>query len=66
MKEEAAGLVGDVNNDNVVNITDVTTLISAVMTENFANINTTNADLNGDNTINITDVTMLINKVMVQ
>lgn len=66
VKEEAAGLVGDVNNDNVVNITDVTTLISAVMTENFANINTTNADLNGDNIINITDVTMLINKVMAQ
>ena len=63
---QAAGLVGDVNNDNVVNITDVTVLISAVMTENFANINTTNADLNGDNTINITDVTMLINKVMAQ
>ncbi len=63
---QAAGLVGDVNNDNVVNITDVTTLISAVMTENFANINTTNADLNGDNIINITDVTMLINKVMAQ
>ncbi len=63
---QAAGLVGDVNNDNVVNITDVTVLISAVMTENFANINTTNADLNGDTTINITDVTMLINKVMAQ
>jgi hypothetical protein len=63
---QAAGLVGDVNNDNVVNITDVTVLISAVMTENFANINTTNADLNGDTNINITDVTMLINKVMAQ
>ncbi len=63
---QAAGLIGDVNNDNVVNITDVTILISAVMAENFDNINFANADLSGDNIINITDVTMLINKVMAQ
>ena len=55
---------GDVNNDGVVNITDVTVLINAVMTESFGNINTANADMNGDGTINITDVTMLINTVM--
>ena len=60
----AAGLLGDVNNDNVVNITDVTTLISAVMAENFDAINFTNSDMNGDGVINITDVTMLINAVM--
>ena len=59
-----AGLQGDVNNDGVVNITDVTVLISAVMAENYENINTTNADMNGDGNINITDVTMLINAVM--
>ena len=60
----SGSLRGDVNNDGVVNITDVTVLISAVMAENFANINTTNADMNGDSFINITDVTMLINAVM--
>ena len=61
---EKAGLRGDVNNDGVVNITDVTTLINAVMTENYSSINVGNADMNGDGNINITDVTMLINAVM--
>ena len=53
-------LRGDVNDDGVVNITDVTMLISATLNENFGNINTANADLNGDGGINVTDVTLLI------
>ena len=57
-------LLGDVNDDGLVNITDVTTLINAVMTENFGNVNTANADMNSDGNINISDVTMLINMVM--
>ena len=57
-------LLGDVNDDHEVNITDVTMLINAVMSENFSTINTANADMNGDGNINITDVTMLINAVM--
>ena len=60
----AVGMLGDVNNDGVVNITDVTVLISAVMSENYSGINADNADMNADGTINITDVTMLINMVM--
>ena len=59
-----AGLRGDVNGDGYVNITDVTMLISAVMSENFVNIIIANANLNEDSEINITDVTMLINLVM--
>jgi len=57
---EAQGLLGDVNDDGVVNITDVTMLISATTNENYSNINSDNADLNGDGVINITDVTMVI------
>ena len=59
-----ATMLGDVNSDGVVNITDVTILINAVMSENFSNINQANADMNNDGIINITDVTMLINSVM--
>ena len=62
--QTATGMPGDVNNDGVVNITDVTVLINAVMTESFGSINTANADMNNDGNINITDVTMLINAVM--
>ena len=58
------GLKGDVNDDQVVNITDVTILISAIMSENFDIINFYNSDMNDDNGITITDVTMLINYVM--
>ena len=58
-----AGMQGDVNSDGVVNITDVTVLINAVMNENFSGINSANADMNNDGIINITDVTMLINTV---
>ena len=43
-----AGLRGDVNGDGYVNITDVTMLISAVMSENFVNIIIANANLNED------------------
>ena len=57
-------LKGDVNRDGVVNITDVTTLISAVITDDYSGIKIDDADMNGDGEVNITDVTMLINLVM--
>ncbi len=60
------GMPGDVDDNGIVNITDVTTLISAVMSENFSTINADNADMNGDGTINVTDVTLLISMVMAQ
>ena len=62
--EKPIGLLGDVNGDGNVNITDVTVLITAVMRENYSDIITANADMNGDSIINITDVTMLIYIVM--
>ena len=50
--------LGDVNHDGVVNITDVTMLINAVV--NNTEICQICADFNEDGVINITDVTMLI------
>ena len=58
---KSTALRGDVNNDGVVNITDVTLLINATLNENYSSIDSNNADINGDGVINITDVTMLIN-----
>ena len=55
---------GDVNGDGVVNITDVTQLISAALTDDYSVIDIDNADLNGDGEVNITDVTLLINLIM--
>ena len=58
------GMKGDVNDDQVVNVTDVTILISAIQNDNYDNINFYNSDMNDDENINITDVTMLINYVL--
>lgn len=52
-------LYGDVNDDGVVNISDVTTLIDYLLGSD-RNINEVNADLNYDHVINISDVTALI------
>jgi surface protein len=57
-----AGLRGDVNHDGQVNITDVTTLISMIMSDNTSG--NPEADVNSDGNVNITDVTTLITMVM--
>lgn len=65
VKEDApVVVVGDVDGNGDVNITDVTLFISAVMNDNFDNINTANADMDGNGELNITDVTTLIAKVL--
>jgi surface protein len=60
--EKNAGLRGDVNHDGQVNITDVTTLISMIMSDNTSG--NPEADVNSDGNVNITDVTTLITMVM--
>ena len=57
-----AGQRGDVNHDGQVNITDVTTLISMIMSDNTSG--NPEADVNSDGNVNITDVTTLITMVM--
>ena len=65
VKEDApVVVVGDVDGNGEVNITDVTLFISAVMNDNYSNINTANADMDGNGELNITDVTTLIAKVL--
>ena len=54
---------GDLNHDGVVNVTDVTLLIAAVL-NNSDNVCAICADMNEDGQINVTDVTMLISKVL--
>lgn len=58
------GMMGDVNNDGVVNITDVTVLITAVLSESYSSINLTNSDMSGDGILNVTDITILISNVL--
>jgi hypothetical protein len=57
-------MLGDTNCDGIVNISDVTLLVSYVMGDESIDINIVKADLNGDSDINITDVTILVNMVL--
>lgn len=57
-------LLGDVNGDGKVNVSDVSVLINSLMNGNEAELNLQTADINGDGTVNITDVSMLINQIM--
>ena len=56
-------ILGDVNDDGVVNIADVTALINALLND-FDGINLKGADVNEDGSINIADVTTLINMLL--
>ena len=57
-------LYGDVNDDGVVNISDVTLLIDYVLNNGAILINEVNSDMNSDHVINITDITLLIDYIL--
>ena len=57
-------LLGDVNGDGTVNVTDITDLINAVLNEDYSSIVFANADMDSNGSINVTDVTELINQVL--
>ena len=62
--DKNAGLRGDVNNDQNVDINDVTALINYVLTGNATGVNMTNANCNLQGNVDINDVTALINFVL--
>ena len=57
-------LVGDVNNDGNVDITDVTVLIDYLLGSDSIDINLAAADVDNDGNVNITDVTALIDMIL--
>ena len=58
------GIPGDVNGDDVVDVRDVTALISNILGRSIANFDDSKADLNGDNEIDVKDVTALIKLIL--
>ena len=58
------GLLGDVNLDGTVNITDVTLIIEYILKHSTDHFYFPNADIDGSHTINITDVTLVINIIL--
>lgn len=57
---QAAYILGDVNGDGHVNITDVTMLVNYLLSGNAIQINLLAADVNGDGNVNVSDVIALI------
>ncbi len=54
--------LGDVNKDGTINVSDVTRLISVVLSG--ADIDLLVADMDGNGSLTVADVTMLINYVL--
>ncbi len=60
IEPQTTALLGDVNSDGQVNISDASLYINYVLGNQILDFNFSNADLNQDGKYNITDVTMLI------
>ncbi len=56
------GLIGDINNDNEINVTDVVTLVNVILGYTLANLSV--SDLNFDGIINVTDIIILIEIIL--
>ena len=54
-------LLGDVNNDGIVNVTDVMLTVNYVVGQTPAGFVEANADMNADGTITVTDVIAIVN-----
>jgi hypothetical protein len=59
-----AVLLGDVNEDKIVDIDDVTMLINVVLGNILSGYNAVNANVNVDSLLDIDDVTALIKKIL--
>ena len=56
--------LGDVNNDDLVDVTDVTMLINFVLGGSSPEFHSDRADIDGNGLIDVTDVTLLISMVL--
>ena len=62
--DKNATLRGDVNGDGSVSISDVTTLIDYLLSDDASGVNLSEADCNRDGSISISDVTSLIDYLL--
>ena len=64
LKKMKKPLMGDVNDDGVVNITDVTDLIRCLLSHQYSGINVENTDINANGGIDISDLALLVNLLL--
>lgn len=61
LRGEAPGVLGDLNGDGTIGLTDVTVMISKLLNSVE---DTTECDMDGDGDFNISDVTFLVSKLL--
>ena len=64
MTASANVMLGDVNQDGHVNISDVTSLINYLLSKDAGTYSIDNADTNRDGSVTIADVTLLISSML--
>ncbi len=64
MANAQSNLIGDVNGDRDVNVTDVTLIVAHIMGQQNDNFIAANADVNSDGNITVTDVTKLVSIIL--
>ena len=55
------GIAGDINDDGILNILDVVSLVNLVLSNNYE----ASGDINGDDMLNILDIVSLVNLILV-
>ena len=56
------GILGDINNDEEINVLDVVLLVNMILGSEPTNLNT--ADINSDNQLNVQDIVILISMIV--
>ena len=59
-----ASMIGDANDDGIINMMDVITVINYILGKSPSPFNYVNADANQDTMISMTDVTKIINIIL--
>ena len=55
-------VLGDVNNDELINILDVIAIVNMILGQ--SNIDLSTADMNQDGILNVLDITILLNLIL--
>ena len=54
------GLVGDINNDSIINVSDIVVAVNLVLSSEYNYY----ADLNSDGSVNVSDIVILVNLIL--
>ena len=62
--EWSQGALGDVNQDGLVNITDIIASVNYILGGSLSESRTIAADLNQDGFVNVADIVILVNNIL--